>query len=114
MRKVPSVLRVGAVLSAAVLVYSAAAFAKPVTKADLVSKKICWNDGITTFGSDGSFDSTRFAHGTWSLAGDRLVVRGTDGGFTATITKRNGTFRVVGYVAGNPAELYGTWGKYCK
>ena len=106
--------RIGAVLSAAALVYSAAALAAPVTKADLAGKKICWNDGITTFGKDGSFHSTRFSDGTWSLTGDQLVMRGTHAGFTATITKQNGTFHVVGHVAGNPGELYGTRGKYCK
>jgi hypothetical protein len=104
----------GAVLLGAVVAYPPASFAEPVTKADLAGKKICWNDGITTFGKDGSFDSSRYAHGTWSLTGDRLVVRGTEGGFTATIIKQNGTFHVVGYVAGNPAEPHGTPGKYFK
>ncbi|HEY3622489.1 MAG TPA: hypothetical protein VGL12_08865 [Roseiarcus sp.] len=110
----PSALKIGAVLSAAALVYSAAALAEPVTKADLAGKKICWNDGITTFGKDGSFHSTRFSDGTWSLTGDQLVMRGTHAGFTATITKRNKTFHVFGHVAGNDAEPYGTRGKYCK
>jgi hypothetical protein len=41
MRKVPSALKIGALLSAAALVYSAAALAEPVTKADLAGKKIC-------------------------------------------------------------------------
>jgi hypothetical protein len=75
-----------------------AARAEPVTKSDLAGKKICWRDGRTTFDKDGSIDSTRFAHGTWSLTGDQLVVRGTNGGFTATITKRKGTFHAVGYL----------------
>jgi hypothetical protein len=106
--------RIGAVLSAAALIQSATALAEPMTKADLAGKKICWNDGITTFGKDGSFNSTRFSDGTWSLTGDQLVMRGAHAGFTARITKQNGTFHVFGYVAGNPAERYGTRGKYCK
>jgi hypothetical protein len=114
MRKVQSALRIVAVLLAATLIYSAAAAAEPVTRADLAGKKICWNDGITTFGNDGSFYSTRFSDGTWSLTGDQLVMRGAHAGFTAAITKQNGTFHVFGHVAGNPAEPYGTRGKYCK
>jgi hypothetical protein len=96
-----------------------AALAQPVTKYDLAGKRICWKDGRTTFGKDGSFYSTRFGHGTWSLADDQLVVRGTNGGFTATITKRKGTFHAVGYLtghglAGRSEAPFGTWGKYCK
>jgi hypothetical protein len=96
-----------------------AALAESVTKSDLAGKNICWRDGRTTFGQDGSIDSTRFAHGTWSLTGDQLVVRGTNGGFIATITKRKGTFHAVGYVvgqglAGQGETPFGTWGKYCK
>jgi hypothetical protein len=51
-----------------------------------------------------------------TLKDDQLVVKGTHGGFTAAIIKRNGTFHVVGYLAGNGATPtpYGTWGKYCK
>jgi len=57
------------------------------------------NHGITTFGKDGSFDSTRFAHGTWSLAGDRLVVKGTHGGFAAR--------RMVGLSVSFPPVIFG-------
>jgi hypothetical protein len=67
--------------------YPITALAEPVTKSDLAGKNICWRDGRTTFGKEGSFYSTRFAHGTWSLTGDRLVVTRTKGGFVATITK---------------------------
>ena len=93
-----------------------AALAATVANADLAGKKICWRDGKTTFGKDGSFYSTRFGPGRWTLKDNQLVVRGTNGGFTATIIKRNGTFHVVGYLAGTGATptAYGTWGKYCK
>ena len=93
-----------------------AALAATVTNADLAGKKICWRDGKTTFEKDGSFYSTRFVRGAWTLKDGQLVVRGANGGFTATIIKRNGTFHVVGYLAGNVASPtpYGTWRKYCK
>ena len=93
----------GAAISAPIV-----AWAGPVTKADLAGKKICWSDGNASYGKNGSFDSTGFGHGTWSLQGDQLVVSGASGGFTATITKENGAFHAVGY------RGYDAWGKYCK
>jgi hypothetical protein len=51
------------------------ASADPVTDADIRGKKICWTTGVTsTYGKDGSFDSNRSGHGTWTLVGDRLTV----------------------------------------
>jgi hypothetical protein len=93
-----------------------AALAATVTNADLAGKNIGWRDGKTTFGKNGSFYSARFLGGAWTLKDDQLVVKGTHGGFTATIVKRNGTLHVVGYLTGHGATPtpYGTWGKYCK
>jgi hypothetical protein len=39
--------------SDAVVAYSAAAFAEPVTKADLAGKKICWSDGYAAYDKNG-------------------------------------------------------------
>ena len=48
------------------------ALADQATKSDLAGKKICWTDGQTTFGNDGSFHSTRYMNGAWRLIGDKL------------------------------------------
>jgi hypothetical protein len=112
MGKVPSTLRMGAILSGAVVAYSTAAFAEPVTKADLAGKKICWGDETATYGKNGSLDSNVIGHGTWSLAGDRLVGKGDHGSYTSTITKENGSFHASMYGGAN--GTYDAWGKYCK
>src|SRR5579871_3280664 len=88
------------------------ALADQATKSDLAGKKICWTDGQTTFGNDGSFHSTRYMNGAWRLMGHKLLVTAANGGFTATIIKRKGTFHVVGYATGHEPS-FGTWGKYC-
>jgi hypothetical protein len=113
MRPIPNTLKMGAILSCATVAYAAAALAGPATKADLAGKKICRTHGRTTFGKDGSFYSTRYADGTWSLINGKLMVRTTNGGFTATIIKRQGIFQAIGYASGNEAP-FGTWGKYCE
>jgi hypothetical protein len=88
------------------------ALADQATKLDLAGKKICWSDGQTTFGNDGSFHSTRYMNGAWRLIGDKLLVTAANGGFTATIIKRKGTSHVGGYATGHEPS-FGTWGKYC-
>ena len=113
MHRIPNTLKLGAILSCAVVAYAAVALAGPVTKTDLAGKKICWTNGRTTFGKDGSFYSTRYAGGTWSLIDGKLMVRTTNGGFTATIIKRKGIFQAIGDASGHEAP-FGTWGKYCE
>ena len=112
MRKVPSTLRMGAILSGALVACSVAASAEPVTKADLAGKKICWSDETATYGKNGSPDSNVIGHGTWSLAGDRLVGKGDHGSYSGTITKENGTFHASVYTGAS--GTYDAWGKYCK
>jgi hypothetical protein len=107
MRKAPSTLR--AVLWGAVVAYSTAAVASPVTRADFAGKTICWPTGTVTYGKNGSFDSKVCGHGNWRLEGDQLVTSNAScGNFSVTVTKENGTIHVVGYGG------YETWGKYCK
>ena len=66
-----------AVVSGAIVALSTQALAKSVTNADFAGKNICWSDGTASYGKDGSFDSSGFGHGAWSLQGDQLVVSGT-------------------------------------
>lgn len=113
MHRIPNALKMGAILLCTTVAYAAAALAGPVKKADLAGKKICWTHGRTTFGKDGSFHSTRYADGTWSLIDGKLMVRTTSGGFTATIIKRKGIFQATGDASGHAAP-FGTWGKYCE
>jgi hypothetical protein len=95
---VPNTLTVGAILSGAVVACSAAAFAEPVTEADLAGKKICWdNGGIATYGKDGSYESNVNGHGTWRLVGDKLTEQG-GGGYTFTITKKGDILHMSGVV----------------
>ena len=103
-----STLRLGAILSGAVVACSAAAFAGSVTNADLAGKKICWSDGYATYGKNGSFDSGGCGHGTWNLAGDRVEIRTGNCGFSFTISKDKETFHALG------ANGYEAWGKPCK
>jgi hypothetical protein len=88
-----------------------AAWADPVTRADLAGKKICWSDGGTpTYGKNGAYDENGFGHGTWKLAGGRLTVVASHGEYTGAITKENGTFHIIGKINGNDLD---TTGKYC-
>ena len=110
MREVASTLRMGAVLSGAVVAYSAAAFAEPVKDADLRGKKICWSNGaFTTFHKDGTFDCTMRGHGTWRLDGDTLTENNSNGVFVWKIAKNGRTLRESSQ--NGPLELQGT---YCK
>jgi hypothetical protein len=95
-----------------VVAYSAAAFAEPVTKADLGGKKICWSDGWATYGKNGSFEAQGCGHGTWRLVGDRVQTRANLCTFDFTISKDNGTFHGSGSAGAN--GTYDAWGKYCK
>jgi hypothetical protein len=90
-----------------------AAMAAPVTDADLRGKKICWNNGVIgTFGKDGSLDSNRAGHGTWSLSGEQLTLIGNNGSSVDTITKEGGTFHRTRR-ASNSGKDIELWGKYC-
>jgi hypothetical protein len=110
MRKTPVFFR--AVACAVMLSNSVAALAEPVTDADLRGKKICWNNGGTSFyGKDGSFEGARFGHGTWSLVGDRLTVNAEHGSGASSITKDNATFHTVS--SGRHGKSFEAWGKYC-
>ena len=110
MGKVPSTLRMGAILLGAVVAYSAAALAEPVKDADLRGKKICWsNSEFSTFHKDGTFDCTMCGHGTWRLDGDTLTENSGNGVFVWKITKNGGTLHESSQ--NGPLELQGT---YCK
>ncbi len=86
-------LIIGAVVWGVALIDSMAAFADPVTDADIRGKKICWNNGVNnSYGKDGSVDSNRMGHGTWSLSGNLLTVIGSNGSAANTVTKEGGTF----------------------
>jgi hypothetical protein len=88
------------------------ASADPVTDADIRGKKICWTTGVTsTYGKDGSFDSNRSGHGTWTLVGDRLTVMAANGSGESQITKENGTFHTLR--TGRHGNNLEGWGKYC-
>ena len=69
--------KMSSVFSAAVMLGAAvnapiAAWADPITKADLAGKKVCWSDrGTPTYGKNGAYDENGFGHGTWKLAGNR-------------------------------------------
>jgi hypothetical protein len=109
--------RISLVLSALVcgvaLAQSLPALAGAVTDADLRGKKICWSTGIiSTFGKDGSIDSNRSGHGTWSLSGDQLTLIMANGNSVDTITKEGETFHRTrrGSKSGTDIE---SWGKYC-
>jgi hypothetical protein len=111
-----SMLKISFIIRAAflgmVLVESVAALADPVSDADIRGKKICWTDGIiSTYGKDGSFDSNRSGHGTWTLAGDRLTVIAANGAGESQITKENGTFHTLR--TGRHGNNFEGWGRYC-
>ena len=75
---------------------SVAALADPVTDADIRGKKICWTTGITSaYNKDGSFDSNRSGHGTWTLSGGTLTVIASNGAGASQITKDDGTFHTL-------------------
>jgi hypothetical protein len=106
-------LVVSALVCGAALAQSLPALAGPVTDADLRGKKICWSTGIiSTFGKDGSIDSNRSGHGTWSLSGDQLTLIMANGNSVDTITKDGGTFHRTrrGSKSGQNVE---SWGSYC-
>ena len=91
MRKFPFIL--AAFGGTVVAIQSAGALAGAVTDADLRGKKICWSTGIvSTFGKDGSIDSSRSGHGTWRLSGDQLTLIMANGNSVDTLTKDGGTF----------------------
>jgi hypothetical protein len=116
MHRIPNALKMGAILSCAMVAYAAAALAGPVTKADLAGKKICWSDGGTpTYSKNGAYDEKTLGHGTWSLAGGRLTVVATHGQYTGTITKENETFHISGHETfnGSGKDLQAS-GKYCE
>jgi hypothetical protein len=106
-------LIVGGSLFCAAVAFATTSRAGPVSDSDLRGKKICWNNGaFTAFGKDGSFDSNRTGHGTWTLTGDLLNIMASNGNSslllagTTTIEKDNQTFRI----SRNRGEL---WGNYC-
>jgi hypothetical protein len=85
-----------------------AALAGSVTKADLAGKKICWSDGWATYGKMARSTRRDAAHGgTWSMAGDRVKVRGEQCQFDFSISKENGSFHALGY------NNYEALGKCC-
>jgi hypothetical protein len=101
------------ILSLFVFGYSANAFAGAVADADLRGKKICWDTGITsTFGKDGSIDSNRSGHGTWSLSGDQLTMIMSNGSAVDTITKDGGTFHRTRRASRSGKNIE-SWGHYC-
>jgi hypothetical protein len=101
----------GAVACAAALVSSMAALAASVSNADLEGKKICWSDGGTpTYGRNGVYDEPGFGHGTWELTGGRLTVVASNGEYSGTITKVNGSFHISGRIN---AQVLDASGKYC-
>lgn len=101
----------GAAACAAALAGSMAAWAAAVTDVDLEGKKICWSDGGTpTYGKNGVYDEPGFGHGTWRLAGDRLTVAASNGEYSGTITKEDGSFRISGRING---QVLDASGKYC-
>jgi hypothetical protein len=107
--KVSNAQTMGAVLSGAVIAYSAA-LAEPVKDADLRGKKICWSSGIATYGKNGSFyvfPASGCGHATWSLSGGRVEIRSSNCADSFSITKENRTFHALG-------NGYEGWGKYCK
>jgi hypothetical protein len=100
------------VVSSALLASSAVALADPVTDADFRGKTICWNNGSkATYGKDGSFDSNRSGHGTWSLSGDVLTVSASNRGGASAITKENGRFHALS--SGRHGKSFEGWGTYC-
>jgi hypothetical protein len=113
MREVASTLRMGAVLSGAVVAYSAAAFAEPVKDADLRGKKICWSNGaFTTYHKDGTFDCTICGHGRWRLDGDTLTESNGKDVLVLKIAKNGRTLHESSqYGPNGPLDLQGT---YCK
>jgi hypothetical protein len=111
MQRIPNALKMGAILCAMVA-FTGAALADPVTTADLAGKKICWSDGGTpTYGENGVYDEKSFGHGTWSLAGDQLTVVAKYGHYTGAITKENGSFHLSAKINGIALDVLG---KYCE
>jgi hypothetical protein len=109
----------GAVLSVAVVACSAAAFAEPVTKADLAGKTICWSNGyVVHYNKNGSQSWTGpyKGHGTWRLEGDQLIGSWANGEVISTLTKENGTLHgtATKSVGSNVAVGESSSGKYCK
>ena len=104
---------VAVIVCGAALAQSVPAVAGAVSDADLRGKKICWSTGIiSTFGKDGSIDSNRSGHGTWSLSGDQLTLIMANGNSVDTITKEGQTFHRArrGSKSGQSIEA---WGSYC-
>jgi hypothetical protein len=106
-------LLVSGIVCVAALAQSLPAFAGAVTDADLRGKKICWNTGSTSaYNKDGSFDSNRSGHGTWSLNGDVITVIAQNGAGAANISKDGDTFHWVQRASRSGKDIE-AWGKYC-
>jgi hypothetical protein len=104
---------VAVVVCGAALAQSVPAVAGAVTDADLRGKKICWNTGLTSaYNKDGSFDSNRSGHGTWSLNGDVITVNAENGTGAANISKDGDTFHWVRRASRSGKDIE-AWGKYC-
>jgi hypothetical protein len=56
------------VVASSVLCFASPAIAKPVTKAELVGKTICWNfANKETYSSDGKVTDDLWGNGTWAI-----------------------------------------------
>ena len=93
------------------LVFCAAppALSKPVTRAELSGKKICWNTGdVSTYYSSGKYNSSQWGDGTWSLSAVGVDLRVTTGSTLETVEKfADGTYKAVYEYQGGRTELTG-------
>jgi hypothetical protein len=95
--------------------FSTAAFSldgRPVAPADLVGKKICWDDGHTgAFAANGQFTNEQGQHATWSI-GDGVLHVGNN--YRETVVLADGRLQQHWFVgrSARGADKY-RWGTVC-
>ncbi len=90
------------------------ALAKPLTKADIEGKKVCWGKDYKIFSSGGKVSNNVAGDGTWSINKAGVITVKFPGGPFSGIVRDSGdgTFEYSGSWVGTPKLTVGG-GVYC-